>query len=105
MTGKKRPRRRTHPGEVLAEEFLKPLKLSANALGRELGVPANRISEIVNGSRALTADTALRLGRYFRTTPQFWMNLQMAYDLSLAEEARGRQIKTKVRPREMRRAS
>jgi addiction module HigA family antidote len=96
---------RTHPGEVLAEEFLKPLKLSANALGRELGVPANRISEIVNGSRALTADTALRLGRYFRTTPQFWLNLQMAYDLSLAEEARGRQIKTKVRPREMRRAS
>lgn len=105
MTGKKRPRRRTHPGEVLGEEFLKPLKLSANALGRELGVPANRISEIVNGSRALTADTALRLGRYFGTTPQFWINLQMAYDLSLAEEARGRQIKTKVRPREMRRAS
>jgi addiction module HigA family antidote len=96
---------RTHPGEVLAEEFLKPLQLSANALGRELGVPANRISEIVNGSRALTADTALRLGRYFKTTPQFWMNLQVAHDLSLAEEAKGRQIKARIRPREMRRAS
>lgn len=76
---------RTHPGEVLREEFLVPLGLSANGLGREIAVPANRVSEIVRGRRDVTADTAIRLGRRFGTTPQFWLNLQDAHDLSKAE--------------------
>ncbi|MFD2182261.1 HigA family addiction module antitoxin [Rhodoplanes azumiensis] len=79
------PRIRTHPGEVLKEDFLVPLGLSARALAAELGVPANRISEIVRGERDVSADTALRLGRYFRTDPRFWINLQTAHDLSKAE--------------------
>lgn len=76
---------RTHPGEVLGEEFLGPLELSARALGEAIGVPANRISEIVRGRRDVTADTAIRLGRYFGTDPRFWLNLQTAYDLSVAK--------------------
>src|SRR5207302_3255862 len=80
-------RLRTHPGEVLREEYLVPLGLSARALARELGVPANRLTEIMRGTRDITADTAIRLGRYFRTDPRFWLNLQAAYDLSKAEKA------------------
>jgi addiction module HigA family antidote len=79
-------RLRTHPGEVLREEYLVPLGLSARALARELGVPANRLTEIMRGSRDVSADTAIRLGRYFRTDPRFWLNLQAAYDLSKAEK-------------------
>ena len=79
------PRLRTHPGEVLREEYLLPLGLSARALARELGVPANRLSEIARGARDVSADTAIRLGRYFGTDPRFWLNLQMAHDLSKAE--------------------
>jgi addiction module HigA family antidote len=74
----------THPGEVLQEEFLRPLDMSARELGAAIKVPANRISEIIRGRRGVSADTALRLARYFGTTPQFWINLQSAYDLSVA---------------------
>lgn len=76
-----------HPGEVLSEEFLKPMGLSANALAKQLGVPGNRISMIVAGKRAITGDTALRLAEAFGTTPEFWMNLQMAWELETAREA------------------
>jgi addiction module HigA family antidote len=80
-------RLRTHPGEVLREEFLVPLSLSARALAKELGVPPNRLTEIMRGTRDVSADTAIRLGRYFGTDPRFWLNLQTAYDLSKAEKA------------------
>ena len=79
------PRLRTHPGEVLAEEYLKPLGLSATALARAIGVPGNRISDIVRQRRDVSADTAIRLGRFFNVDPRFWMNLQAAHDLSRAE--------------------
>jgi addiction module HigA family antidote len=78
-------RLRTHPGEVLREEYLVPLGLSARALAKELDVPANRLTEIMRGTRDVTADTAIRLGRYFGTDPRFWLNLQAAHDLSKAE--------------------
>ena len=71
-----------HPGEILLEEYLKPLGISQNKLGCDLGVPAQRINEIVRGHRAITVDTALRLAKYFHTTPQFWLNLQTHYDLA-----------------------
>jgi addiction module HigA family antidote len=76
---------RTHPGEVLREEYLIPLGLSARAIAKDLGVPANRITEIMRGERDVNADTAIRLGRYFRTDPRFWLNLQAAHDLSKAQ--------------------
>ncbi len=79
------PRVRTHPGEVLREEFMAPLGLSARALGEAIGVPANRLSEIARGRRDVSADTAIRLGRYFDTDARFWLNLQAAHDLSKAE--------------------
>jgi antitoxin HigA-1 len=78
-------RLRTHPGEVLRDEYLVPLGLSAHALAKELDVPANRLTEIMRGVRDVTADTAIRLSRYFGTDPRFWLNLQAAYDLSKAE--------------------
>jgi antitoxin HigA-1 len=80
-------RLRTHPGEVLREEYLVPLGLSARALAKLLDVPADRLTEIMRGTRDVTADTAIRLGRYFGTDPRFWLNLQAAYDLSKAEKA------------------
>ena len=86
MTSQKLPP--VHPGEILLEEYLKPLGISQNKLGRDLNVPAQRINDIVRGQRAITVDTALRLARYFHTTPQFWLNLQSRYDLELAEETR-----------------
>lgn len=89
----------THPGEVLAEEFLKPLNLSINALAIALRVPANRIAGIVKGTRAVTADTAMRLARYFGTTPEFWINLQAMHDLTKARIELGRRIEADVRPR------
>jgi addiction module HigA family antidote len=79
------PRIRTHPGEILKEEFLAPLKMSARALAEAIHVPANRVTEIIRGHRDITADTAIRLGRYFDTTPQFWLNAQTAHDLSKAQ--------------------
>lgn len=80
------PRLRTHPGEILREEYLLPLGLSARALASAIDVPANRLTEIMRGARDVSADTAIRLGRYFRTDPRFWMNLQAAHDLSKAEQ-------------------
>ena len=76
---------KTHPGEILAHEYLEPLGMSARALATSLGVPSNRLTEIMAGRRGVTADTALRLGRYFGTDPRFWLNLQVAHDLSKAE--------------------
>lgn len=75
-----------HPGEVLLEEFLKPMALSQNRLALDIRVPARRINEIVHGKRRITADTALRLARYFGTSPQFWLGLQMDYDLDIATD-------------------
>ncbi len=80
-------RERTHPGEVLREEFMVPLGLSASALGSAVSVPANLISELARGRRDMSADTAIRLGRYFNTDARFWLNLQAAHDLSKAEMA------------------
>ena len=74
----------THPGEMLQAEFLQPLGLSASALARELGIPGNRITELIAGRRGMTADTALRLADKFETTPEFWMNLQALHDLTRA---------------------
>jgi antitoxin HigA-1 len=88
-----------HPGEFLLEEFMKPLGLSQNALARALDVPPGRIGEIVNERRGITGDTALRLARYFRTTPEFWLNLQARFELESAEVAAGAEIKAKVKPR------
>jgi len=76
---------RTHPGEILAKEYLEPMDMSARTLAEKIGVPPNRISDIVRGRRGVTADTALRLARYFGTDPRFWLNLQTAHDLSVAE--------------------
>jgi addiction module HigA family antidote len=87
-----------HPGETLREDFLKPLGLTANRLSIELRVRVTRVNDIVRGKRAITADTALRLARFFRTTPQFWMNLQANYGLELAEDARGAEIRERIRP-------
>ena len=92
---------RTHPGEVLREEFMKPLGLSANALALALLVPATRIGDILRRDRprAASADTALRLARYFGTTAEFWLNLQAACDLSIALAERGPAIERDVHPR------
>ncbi len=79
------PRIRSHPGEILSEEYLRPLGLSARQLADAIGVPANRISDIVRERRGITADTALRLGRYFATDPRYWLNMQQGYDLSKAQ--------------------
>jgi addiction module HigA family antidote len=87
------------PGEILLEEFMKPLGLSASALGRALDVPPNRISDVVRARREITADTALRLARYFRTSPEFWLNLQSRYDLERAKDERLAEIERTVAPR------
>lgn len=94
MSRKLRP---IHPGEQLREEFMVPLGLSSNALARALGVTPARINEIVRERRGITADTALRLARFFNTSHQFWMNLQARYDLQCAEDAAGRSI-ARIRP-------
>lgn len=85
-----------HPGEVLHEEFLEPLQLSQNRLAIRIGVPPRRINEIVLGKRRVTADTALRLARYFDTTPQFWLGLQTEYDLDVASEELGDRLDLEV---------
>lgn len=87
-----------HPGEVLLEEFLKPMGLSQNRLALSIGVSPRRINEIVLGKRSITADTALRLARYFDMSPQFWLGLQMDYDLDVTEEALAERLKQEVRP-------
>lgn len=88
-----------HPGEILREEYLAPLGLSANALARALGVTPARVNDIVRERRGITADTALRLARYFGTDARSWLNLQSAYDLRIAELAHARHIAASVRPR------
>lgn len=87
-----------HPGEVLLQEFLKPMQLSQNRLAIDIGVPARRINEIVLGKRRVSADTALRLGRYFEMSPQFWLGLQMDYDLDIEEDKLGARLEREVRP-------
>jgi len=88
-----------HPGEVLREEFLEPLEMSAHALAQALRVPAPRVNDLVRERRSVTPDTALRLARYFGTTPQFWLNLQASYDLKIALREEGKRIEREVEPR------
>jgi len=88
-----------HPGEMLREEFMKPLGLSSNALAMALRVPVTRISEIIRERRGVTADTALRLGRYFNMPPQFWMGLQMDFDLETAADVMEDTLRDEIRPR------
>lgn len=89
-----------HPGEVLFEEFLKPLELSQNRLARSIGVPPRRINEIVHGKRAISPDTALRLARYFGNSDEFWLGLQMDYDLEETRRTSGKRIERDVTPAE-----
>jgi len=89
-----------HPGEILREEFMKPLGLSMNKLALHLRVPVTRVAEIVHERRAITTDTALRLARYFNTTPVFWMNLQVRYDLEVAEDGQAAKVARDVQPLE-----
>ena len=86
------------PGQILQEEFLEPLNMSMNQLATSLDVPANRISAIIHGSRSVTADTAMRLSRFFGNTPRFWLNLQSLYDLEVAEAAFSGEIEKQVTP-------
>ena len=88
-----------HPGEILQKEFLEPMGLSQNRLALALGVPARRINEIVLGKRGITADTALRLARYFKMSPQFWLGLQMDYELDVAEDMLEGRLEKEVTPR------
>jgi addiction module HigA family antidote len=94
--GRMRP---VHPGEILKEDLMKPLGLTVSGLARELKVPVNRLSEIVNGRRALNADAALRLSRYFGNTAEFWINLQTTYDLRVTIHSSASRIEREVRPR------
>ncbi len=103
MPKKNRQMPPVHPEEILREDLMKPLGLSVNGLARELKVPVTRISEIVNGRRSLNADTALRLSRYFGSTPEFWISLRAAYDLSVTINSSAHRIEREVRPRAKRR--
>jgi addiction module HigA family antidote len=87
-----------HPGEILSEDFMKPNRLSMNRLALDLRVPVTRVADIVAERRGITPDTALRLARYFKTTPQFWLNLQTRYDLELAEDEKLARIERDVQP-------
>ncbi len=94
MPAKKLPP--THPGEVLLEEFLKPLGISQYRIAKDISVPPRRINEIVHGNRSVTADTALRLARYFSTTERFWLNLQARYDLEIERDRLGDRLEAEV---------
>src|SRR6266849_649123 len=89
-----------HPGEILCEEFMTPLGLSMNKMAMDLRVPVTRIADIVNERRGITADTALRFARYFKNTPAFWMNLQVRYDLEVAEDEIAAKVERDVQPLE-----
>ena len=95
MTDKLSP---IHPGEVLLEEFIKPMNLSQNRLAIDIGVDARRINEIVLGKRSVTADSALRLSRFFGNSPQFWLGLQTQYDLDITKDRLGKRLDREVRP-------
>ncbi|MGH7948065.1 MAG: HigA family addiction module antitoxin [Candidatus Binataceae bacterium] len=99
MSHKKKEIAPVHPGEILLEEFLKPLGMTMNQLALALRVPANRINQIVDGERGVSAETALRLGRFFRTGPEFWLNLQSRYDLECAKDQAEKEIEREVQPR------
>ncbi len=88
-----------HPGEQLREEFMLPMGITAYRLAKDVGVPITRIQEIAAGRRAITGDTALRLGRYFGTTPEFWLNMQRDFELETAEEKLGSRLDIEVKPR------
>jgi len=98
MMKRNKKRSTIHPGEILRAEFMEPLKLSMNRLALDLRVPVTRVAEIVHERRGITPDTALRLARYFNTSAGFWMNLQTAYDLEVAEDELKRTIEREVRP-------
>lgn len=87
------------PGEILMEEFMRPLEISINALARDLAVPANRVSGIINGTRAITADTALRLGKYFGVSPELWLDLQSDYELRVARQTIWPHVASSVKTR------
>jgi len=88
-----------HPGEILREDLMRPLGITVSALARDIGVPANRISQIVNGKRAFSADTALRLGKYFGMSPEIWLDLQSDYELRLARRTTWKAVEPRVRKR------
>lgn len=88
-----------HPGEVLWHDFMEPMGITKYRLAKDTGMPADRVGRLVRGTRAFTADTALRLARYFGTTPDFWMNLQARFDLEAAKDELGREIERRVSPR------
>lgn len=96
MTSKQRLLEPIHPGEILLEEFMKPMGISINRLARDIAVPPGRVSAIVNGKRAITADTALRLGRYFGTSPEVWMGLQADYELRTAQRTIRPEVEKRV---------
>ena len=98
VRGRKRDIPPVHPGEILKLEFLEPLDLSVNALSRAIKVPRTRLNDIVRGRRGVTADTAMRLARYFGVSAQFWMNLQSHYELEVAEETLGKRLGREIRP-------
>ncbi|HXR33115.1 MAG TPA: HigA family addiction module antitoxin [Verrucomicrobiae bacterium] len=100
MTRRKKLLPPIHPGEILREDYLKPLGLSMNRLALDLRVPVTRISEIVHERRGITTETALRLARYFKTSARYWLNLQAAYDLEVAEDQLAAKIEQEVRPAE-----
>lgn len=100
MAKKERLLHPIHPGEILQEEFLKPLGISINQLARDLDVPPNRVSAIVNGERSITADTALRLGTCFGMSPEVWLNLQTEYDIRVVRREHGAEIERRVRRRD-----
>ena len=85
------------PGDVLLEEFLKPMEITQNQLARDINVPANRVSQIIHGKREITADTALRLGKYFGIEPEFWLNLQVRYNMKIARNKVGKKIEKEVK--------
>ncbi len=96
MANKRKIRKPIHPGEILLEDFMRPMDVSINRLARDIAVPPGRISAIVNGKRAISADTALRLGKYFNVSPEVWMGLQADYDLRMAQRAIGAEVDKRV---------
>lgn len=96
MAAKQKLLKPIHPGEILLEEFMRPMDISINRLARDIAVPPGRVSAIVNGKRAITADTALRLGKYFGISPEVWMGLQADYDLRVAQRAIGTEVEKRV---------